>query len=158
MMFTKRSSCCWAPIKRRCLVNWLFVEDHCFRWVETVIIPLIFSKHILFATHLLKYAFWDKRHPIPTCHSWKTGLELWKWRPYKVKSLVSNSIYAKKDGNGPPSTNQVASKDKPRRGHAVCTLRVNPPTSPVPPFLLKDIAGSDTEVSWRIYPLWALKS
>ena len=42
-----------------------------------------------------------------------------------------------------------ASKDEPRRGHAVCTLRVHPPTSLVPPFLLtqnlspKDIARSD---------------
>ena len=46
--------------------------------------------------------------------------------------LVSNSIYAKKDRNGPPSANQVASKDEPRRGHAVCTLRVYPPTLPCP--------------------------
>ena len=30
---------------------------------------------------------------MPTCRS---GLEFWKWRPYKVRSLVSNSIYAKK--------------------------------------------------------------
>jgi len=58
-------------------------------------------------------------------------------------------IYAKKDRNGPPSANQVASKDGPRRGHAVCTLRVHPPTSPCPALLLmqnlspKDIAGSD---------------
>ena len=71
------------------------------------------------------------------------GLEFWKWRPYKVRSLVSNSIYAKKDRNGHPSANQVASKDEPRRSHAV-----HPPP-PVPPFLLtqnlspKDIAGSD---------------
>ena len=67
---------------------------------------------------------------MPTCRSWKTGLKFWKWRPYKVRSLVSNSIYAKKDRNGPPSANQVASKDEPRRGHAVCTLWVHPPTSP----------------------------
>ena len=60
------------------------------------------------------------------------GLEFWKWRPYKVRSLVSNSIYAKKDRNGPPSANQVTSKDEPRRGHAVCTLWVHPPTSPCP--------------------------
>ena len=69
---------------------------------------------------------------MPTCRSWKTGLEFWKWSPYKVRSLVSNSIYAKKDGNGPPSANQVASKHEPRRSHAVCTLRVHPPTSPCP--------------------------
>ena len=62
-----------------------------------------------------------------------------------MRSLVSNSIYAKKDRNGPPSAKQVASKDKPRRGHAVCTH----PPPPVPPFLLtqnlspKAIAGSD---------------
>ena len=69
---------------------------------------------------------------MPTCRSWKTGLEFWTWRPYKVRSLVSNSIYDKKDRNGPPSANQVASKDEPRCGHAVCTLRVHPPTSPCP--------------------------
>ena len=66
---------------------------------------------------------------MPTCHSWKTGLEFWKWRPYKVRSIVSNSIYAKKDRNGPPSANQVTSKDEPRCDHAVCTLRAHPPTS-----------------------------
>ena len=80
------------------------------------------------------------------------GLEFGKWRPYKVRSLVSNSIYAKKDRNGPPSANQVASKDEPRCGHAVCTLRVYPPTSPCPALFAhaepinlspKDIAGSD---------------
>ena len=66
-----------------------------------------------------------------------------------MRSLVSNSIYAKKDRNGPPSANQVTSKDEPRRSHAVCTLRVYPPTSPLSPFLLtqnlspKDIARSD---------------
>ena len=49
-----------------------------------------------------------------------------------MRSLVSNSIYAKKDRNGPPSANQVASKDKPRRSHAACTLWVHPPTSPFP--------------------------
>ena len=49
-----------------------------------------------------------------------------------MRSLVSNSIYAKKDRNGPLSANQVDSKDKPRCGHDVCTLQVNPPTSPCP--------------------------
>ena len=39
-----------------------------------------------------------------------------------MRSLVP--IYAKKDGNRPPSANQVASKDEPRHSHAVCTLRV----------------------------------
>jgi len=77
------------------------------------------------------------------------GLEFWKWRPYKVRSLVSNSIYAKKDRNGPPSANQVISRDKTRHGHAVCTLWVHQPTSPMQLFLLmqnifqKDIAGID---------------
>ena len=69
---------------------------------------------------------------MPTCHSWKTSLEHWKWRPYKVRSLVSNSIYAKKDRNGPSSANQVASTHEPRHSHAVCTLWVHPPTSPYP--------------------------
>ena len=41
-------------------------------------------------------------------------------------------FYARKDRNGPPSVNQVISTDKPRRGHAVCTLQLHPPTSPYP--------------------------
>ena len=66
-----------------------------------------------------------------------------------MRSLVSNSIYAKKDRNGRHSANQVASKYELRRDHAVCTLRVRHPPPPVPLFLLtqnlspKDIVGSD---------------
>ena len=74
------------------------------------------------------------------------GLEFWKWRPYKVRSLVSNSIYAKKDRNGPPGANQGLSTTKPRHGHAVCTLGFTDPPLPVRPTLNlppKDIAGSD---------------
>jgi len=52
-----------------------------------------------------------------------------------VRLLASNYIYAKKDRNGPPNAYQVASKEEPRRGHAVCTLGVHPPPH-VPPFLL----------------------
>jgi len=37
-----------------------------------------------------------------------------------------------KDRNGLLSANQVASKDEPRCGHAVCILWVHPPTSPYP--------------------------
>jgi len=44
--------------------------------------------------------------------------------------LVSNSIYVKKDRNGPPSTNQVVSTAEPRCGHAVCILWMRSPTSP----------------------------
>ena len=47
---------------------------------------------------------------MPTCRSWKTVLECWKWRPYKVRSLISNSICVR---NYPPSANQVASRDEP---------------------------------------------
>ena len=74
-------------------------------------------------------------------------LEFWKWRPYKVRLLVSNSIYAINDRNGLPSANQVASKDEPRRGHSVCTFWVHPPISLCPAFTQnlspKDISGSD---------------
>ena len=41
-------------------------------------------------------------------------------------------VQKKKDRNGPPSANQVTSRDQPRRGHAVCTLWVHSPTSPCP--------------------------
>ena len=66
-----------------------------------------------------------------------------------MRSLFCNFIYAKKDRNGSPSANQVTSKDEPRYSHAVCTLWVHPPTSPIQPFQLKqnlspkDIARSD---------------
>ena len=66
---------------------------------------------------------------MPSYHSRKNSLELWKWRPYKVRLLVSSSIYAKNDRNGPLSANQVISTGKPRRSHVVCTLWVHPPTS-----------------------------
>ena len=79
------------------------------------------------------------------------GLDCLKWRPYKVRSLVSNSIYTKKDRNNPPSANQVVFIAKPRHAHAVCTLWVHPPTSPYPALsaeaepISKDIAGSNAE-------------
>ena len=44
----------------------------------------------------------------------------------------TKSIYAKNDGNGPPSANQDLSTAEPRHTHAVCILRVHPPTSPCP--------------------------
>jgi len=68
-----------------------------------------------------------------------------------VRSLVFNSIYAKKDINGPPSANQVASKDEHRLDAAMLDMLFAPfgcthPPPPVPPFLFtqnlspKDIA------------------
>ena len=79
----------------------------------------------------------------------KRALKFWKWRPYKVRSLVSNSIDAKKDRNGPPSANQVTSKHQPRRGHAVCTLRVHPPTSPCP-----TLSAHAEPISWSHCRKW----
>ena len=64
---------------------------------------------------------------MPTWRSWKTGHKQ-KWRPCKVRWLVSKSVYA-------PSANQSLSTSKPRHDHTVCTLQVHPPP-PVPPFLL----------------------
>jgi len=81
----------------------------------------------------------------PACHSWKMVLEHWKWRPYKVRSLVSNSIYAKKGRNGPPSANQIISKDESRCSNAVCTLWVHPPTSPYHQRALPEV----TSWSWK---------
>jgi len=69
------------------------------------------------------------------------GLERWKGRPHKVRWLVSKSIDAKKDRNGPPSADQGLSTAQPRHGLAFCTLRVHPPTSFCPD--PKDIARSD---------------
>jgi len=71
-----------------------------------------------------------------------------------VKSLVSNSIYAKKDTNGPPSANQDAAMLFAPLG---CTHL--PP--PVPQNLSpEDIAGNDImklKVSRHLWALWVLK-
>ena len=56
----------------------------------------------------------------------------WKLRPYKARRLLSDPVYAKNHGNGPPSADQDLSAAEPRHGHAVCTLRVHPTTSPCP--------------------------
>ena len=50
--------------------------------------------------------------------SWKTGDVCWKWKPYKARRLLSDPIYAKNDGNGPPSADQDLSTAEPRHGHA----------------------------------------
>ena len=60
-----------------------------------------------------------------------------------------NSIYAKKDRNGPPSANQVASKTGSDAAMLFAPFGCTHSPPPVPPFLLtqnlspKDIAGSD---------------
>ena len=69
---------------------------------------------------------------MPTCSSWKNGPWILEMEALQGESLVSNSIYAKKDRNGPPIATLVSSKDEPRHGHAVCTLWVHPPTSTCP--------------------------
>jgi len=75
-------------------------------------------------------------------------------------SLVSNSIYARKDRNGPPRANQEMSPDT---AMLFAPFRCTHPTPPIPPFLLKenlspkDIAGSDIMKLKVLYPLWALK-
>ena len=39
---------------------------------------------------------------MPTWGSWKVGLDRWKWRPYKVRLLVSNPIYSQRTNVPPP--------------------------------------------------------
>ena len=51
---------------------------------------------------------------------------------YKPRQLLSDPIYAKNDGNGPPSVDQDLSTVEPRHGHAVGTLWMHPPTFPCP--------------------------
>ena len=68
--------------------------------------------------------------------------------PYKVRLLVSNSIYAKKDRNGPVPTKSLL-KMSPDAAMLFAPFRCTHPSPPVPPFLFihnpspKDIAGSD---------------
>ena len=56
---------------------------------------------------------------------------------------------AKKDRNGPPSADEVASKDEPDAAMLFAPFRCTHSSPPVPPFLLtqnlspKDTAGSD---------------
>jgi len=77
------------------------------------------------------------------------GLEFWKWRPYKVRSLVSNSIYAKKDRNGFPVPTKSLLKMSPDTAMLFVPFGCTHPPPPVPPFLItqnlspKDIARSD---------------
>jgi len=82
------------------------------------------------------------------------------------RTVVSNSIYAKTDRNGPPSANQVASKDEPRCNHAVYTLQVHPPTSPCPALSAAAEPKSqghcrkrhhEAETLMTLMLLWALK-
>jgi len=67
------------------------------------------------------------------------GLDCYKWRPYNVRSLVSNPIYAKKDRNGPPKlllhTSPYAAMLLPTFTYPALLLKQN--LSP------KNIAGSD---------------
>ena len=74
------------------------------------------------------------------------GLEFGKWRPYKVRSLVSNSIYAKTDSSVPTKSLLRTSPDA---AMLFAPFGCNHPPPPIPLFLLtqklspKDIAGSD---------------
>ena len=70
------------------------------------------------------------------CRSWKTGLEFWKWRPYKVRLLVSNFIYAKRDRNGLPVPTKSLLKMSPDTAARFAPFRCTHPPPPVPPFLL----------------------
>ena len=54
--------------------------------------------------------------------------------PCKVRQLVSKSMNAKKDRNGPPSANHGSPTAEPKHSHAACTLQVHPLTSPCPTF------------------------
>ena len=65
-----------------------------------------------------------------------------------MRSLVSDSIYAKKDRNGPPSTKSLL-RTSPDAAMLFAPFRCTHPPPLVPPFLLtqnlspKDIARSD---------------
>ena len=66
-----------------------------------------------------------------------------------VRSLVSNSIYAKRDRNGPQVPTKSLLKTSQDTVMLFAHFGCNHPPSPVPPFLFtqnlspKDIAGSD---------------
>ena len=66
-----------------------------------------------------------------------------------MRSLVSNSIDAKKDRNGPPSANQVVLNSSPDTAMLFAPFGCTHPPPPGPPFLLTQnlsrevIAGSD---------------
>ena len=55
----------------------------------------------------------------------------------EMEALQGEIAFRPKRTNGPLSANQVISRDKPSRSHAVCTLRAHPPTSPYPPLSAK---------------------
>ena len=53
-----------------------------------------------------------------------------------MRSLVSNSIYAKKDRNGPPSDTKLLLKTSPDAAMLFAPFGCTYPPPPVPPFLL----------------------
>jgi len=72
-----------------------------------------------------------------------------------MKSLVSNSIYAKKDGND-PVPNKLFLQLSPNMAMLFAPFRCTHPPPPIPPFLLKqnlsptDIGGSENFASIRL--------
>jgi len=80
-----------------------------------------------------------------------------------VRSLVSNSIYAKKDRNGPPSANQVTLKTSPDAAMLFAPFRCTHPPPPVPPFLLTQNLSLMTDISaigpkTHLQPSYTMKS
>ena len=64
------------------------------------------------------------------------GLALWKWRPYKVRLLVSNSIHAKRIELALPVLTKLFLKTSLDAAMLFAPFRCTHPPPPVPPFLL----------------------
>ena len=63
------------------------------------------------------------------------GLEFWKWRPYKVRLLVSNSMPKRIEMALPVPTKSLL-KTSPDTAMLFAPFGYTYPPSPVPPFLL----------------------
>ena len=94
-------------------------------------------------SHLLYICDPDHTHPLTSLQqSWLLGsncssrlgkkLHCQELGSNKARELFSQTICTQEDRNGPPSANQWVFKAEPRDGHAVCSLRVHPPTYPCP--------------------------
>ena len=80
---------------------------------------------------LIRYVLWP-HPPISKCLTEKWALNAGNGGPSRWDCLFLTPFVPKRTEMALPSANQVIPRDKPRHGHAVCTLQLHPPTSPYP--------------------------
>ena len=123
-------------------INWVTTELNSLEVTLSVLVPWVLT--IKTSPNCPCSHSVQIRHSNNT-HSFSIVRALSQWPPMQTGKKASLSemeatqgqkvvskIQAKEERNGPPSANQALSTAKHRSSHAVCTLRVHPPTSPCP--------------------------